>query len=106
MSNEEVIFMVFYHNEDQLFSIGKIVETGKILLTDLVNNVVYEDILLDYDSLKSTFSNFGYSVKQENLELYDSTDTYEMITLPFKCLFEKMDTNVGHNVDIYKTPTD
>jgi hypothetical protein len=101
---ETSIFMVFYHGDIQEFCIGRNEETGKILFMDIRNNVLHEDILPNHESLKSIFSQFGFAVKQENLELYDSIDTYEMITLPLSQLFEKMNTNVGHNVDIYRLP--
>ena len=94
-------FMVFYCNDVTEFSLGKIEETGKVLLYDVKNNVVYDDILPVSHSLKYIFSRFGFSVKQLDLDLYDSIDTYEMITLPLNLLFEKMDTSVGYNIDIY-----
>ena len=101
---ETEIFMVFYHGDTRMFYIGKNEETGKISFIDARNDEIYEDILPEYDSLKSIFYALGFAVKQENLDLYDSIDTYEMITLPLSRLFERMNTNVGYNVEIYSLP--
>jgi hypothetical protein len=99
-----VTFMAFYHGAEHRFSIGRINDIGEILFTDIKNNIIYRDISNDNDSLKTIFSFYGFDVKQNDLDLYDSDDTYEMITLPLDLLFEKMDLRYGYNVEIIPLP--
>lgn len=97
-------FMIFYLDNVNMFSMGRETSTGKILLKNNITGVVYEDILEDYDSLSFIFAPLGYMIKQENLDLYDSIDTFEMVSLPLKDLFARMDMNCGYNVDILRLP--